>query len=661
MSAPSPEPTGNNIPVHRRLSVIPGETAPPSTQGTLNGSREYLTQQDSPSGNNRITQTQEPASKVKSKIDSTYKLSNPLDRFTEQEVMDNASVFATNYGLDEQIFRKGGLVARRPHGFERMKDLDSLDKERLRLERDHPYKQPWLLYNLVLVCSLSAAVQGMDESVISSAQLKFPAQFGINHKFPNPKYAHNAEWIEGLVNGAPYLCCSVIACWLNDPLNRWLGRRGTIFVTAFISFATCIRAACTNSWQHLFVARFCLGFGIGPKSATVPVFSAESVPHGIRGSLVMQWQIWTAFGIMLGYVAGLMFYHVADTPHITGLSWRLQLGSAGIPALFVMAQIFFLPESPRWLMSKNRHKDAYKAMLRLRGNDLLAARDLYYMHVLLEEEKAVVREHNRFIEIFTVARNRRAMSASTIVMFGQQFCGINACVYYTATIFTEAGFNDISALLASFGFGLINVVFALPGLLTIDKFGRRPLLLITFPAMSLLLLFTGFCFWIPRGKARIGLVTLGVYLYDMFYSAGEGPVPLTYSAECYPLYVRDLAMSLSTSTLWGFNFLVSLTFPKLLVAFKPQGAFGFYAGWCAILFLLIFFFLPETKGWTLEELDQVFSVPTSKHASYQLYNAKWHIQHYIFGSKQPHRPLYQFGDDAESSELHTIFTGNSHA
>jgi hypothetical protein len=131
---------------------------------------------------------------------------------------------------------------------------------------------------------------------------------------------------------------------------------------------------------------------------------------------------------MLGYISDLMFYHVPDKPNITGLNWRLMLGSAGFPALIVMSQVFFLPESPRWLMSKGKYEKAYRAMLRLRGKPLLAARDLYYIFVLLEEEASVVRGRNRLYEMFSIGRNRRAVLGSTIVMFGQQFCGVNAIV-----------------------------------------------------------------------------------------------------------------------------------------------------------------------------------------------------------------------------------------
>lgn len=226
---------------------------------------------------------------------TTARLANPLGDLTEAEVQEQAAAFAAENNLPVDIFRKGGLLAKSPQKWDQIPDLTETERKALHTEVTHKYSQPFVLYNLVIACSVAAAVQGMDESVISGAQLSYPQQFGIN-----PKDSQRNRWLEGLVNGAPYLCCGVIGCWLTDPLNKAFGRRGTIMITCSISFATCIWMACTNTWWHLFIARFFLGFGIGPKSATVPIFSAECVPANIRGSLVMQWQVWTAFGIVSG-------------------------------------------------------------------------------------------------------------------------------------------------------------------------------------------------------------------------------------------------------------------------------------------------------------------------------------------------------------------------
>ncbi|KAJ4356263.1 uncharacterized protein N0V89_004294 [Didymosphaeria variabile] len=222
------------------------------------------------------------------------------------------------------------------------------------------------------------------------------------------------------------------------------------------------------------------------------------------------------------------------------------------------------------------------------------------------------------------------------------FCGVNVIAYYSSSIFSNSGFSDQSALAASLGFGVINFLFAIPAMYTIDTFGRRNLLLITFPLMALFLLFTGFSFWIPpTTDARVSCIALGIYLFGVVYSPGEGPVPFTYSAEAYPLYMRTLGMSLATATTWFFNALLSITWPSLQRAFKPQGAFGWYAAWNIIGWILVLLFMPETKGKTLEELDQVFSVPTSVHAAYGLRQIPYFLKKYIFRQDIQPEQLYE--------------------
>ncbi|KAG8686806.1 hypothetical protein FRC11_008342 [Ceratobasidium sp. 423] len=546
------------------------------------------------------------------------KLANPLAGIPHTKLEEQAHEFAHSHGLSEyaDVIRKGALVAQDPLGFDSLSQLTLEEKAELQREQTHRWDQPITLYYLVVLSSMAAAVQGMDETVINGANLFWPKQFGLDPDNPNKG---RDQWLLGLVASAPYLCCAILGCWLTDPMNRLFGRRGTIFITATLSWLTCIWQGVTNSWPHLFAARFVLGLGVGPKSSTVPVYAAECAPAPIRGALVMMWQMWTAFGIMLGFVADLVFHHVKDTRNITGLNWRLMLGSAGVPAIAVMAQVYFCPESPRWLMDKGRYPQAFESLCRLRKTKIMAARDLYYIHTLLVAEEQVKPSGKwRVLELFTVPRNRRASLASFVVMFMQQFCGVNVIAYYSSTVFSQAGLGDIQSMLGSWGFGMLNFVFALPAVYTIDTFGRRFLLLTTFPAMSACLLITGMAFFIENVHARTGVVAAGMYLFTIFYSPGEGPVPFTYSAEAFPLHVRDLGMSFATATCWFFNFIVAITFPRLLGAFTPQGAFGWYAAWNIVGWCLILLFVPETKALSLEELDQVFSIPTHIHATYQL-------------------------------------------
>ena len=157
------------------------------------------------------------------------------------------------------------------------------------------------------------------------------------------------------------------------------------------------------------------------------------------------------------------------------------------------------------------------------------------------------------------------------------------------------------------GTGIVNFLFAIPAIYTIDTFGRRNLLLVTFPLMALCLCWCGFSFLIPNGAinpdtgmpdvptGKLGSIAAAIFTFMAVYSPGEGPVPFTYSAEAFPLYIRDIGMSFATATTWGFNFIISLTWPSLQVAFTPTGAFCWYAGWNLFGWVFCYFMLPETK------------------------------------------------------------------
>ncbi|TIC96879.1 putative metabolite transport protein YwtG [Colletotrichum higginsianum] len=564
------------------------------------------------------------------RLEASRKLENPLAGFTPEQLGQKGEYYCREHGIDGEedirAFRLGAMIAGNMNKYDTMTELTPQERAALDGETTHKWRNSKMLYGVVAVCSFCAVVQGMDETVVNGAQSFYKSQFGIGGK------TERDTWLLGLTNSAPYLCCAVVGCWLTEPMNKAFGRRGTVFISCLISALACFWQAFTNTWWHMFIARFMLGFGIGPKSATTPIFAAECAPSRLRGALVMQWQMWTAFGIMLGYVADLAFYYVPDRGGIVGLNWRLMMGSAMIPAVLVCACCYMCPESPRWYLTQDRHSDAFKAMCQLRFEKVQAARDLFYANALLQAEKESqgIGKQNRLKEFFAVRRNRNAMIASEVAMFMQQFCGVNVIAYYSSEIFLSADFSEVSALSASLGFGVINWLFALPAFYTIDTFGRRNLLLTTFPLMAVCLFFTGFSFYIPTNPAKIACIATGIYLFGMVYSPGEGPVPFTYSAEAYPLYIRPIGMSLATATTWFFNFVLAVTWPSLQEAFTPTGAFGWYAGWNIVGFFLVLFLLPETKEKTLEELDAVFSVPLRRFARYGLAQFVFFWKRYVF-------------------------------
>lgn len=172
-----------------------------------------------------------------------------------------------------------------------------------------------------------------------------------------------------------------------------------------------------------------MGIGMGLKASTVPIYAAENAPAAIRGALVMSWQFWTAFGIMLGTAFNLAVYRVSDQ-----INWRLMLGAPFLPAIPLVALIYLCPESPRWLMKKGRFAEAFVSMSKLRHHKISVARDMYYISSQLDIEHLMVGESNyvsRFTQLFTIPRIRRANLAAFTVMIAQQMCGINIIAFYS--------------------------------------------------------------------------------------------------------------------------------------------------------------------------------------------------------------------------------------
>ncbi|GAB1731288.1 hypothetical protein NU195Hw_g4257t1 [Hortaea werneckii] len=583
---------------------------------------------------------------------------NPLAGLSKRELFRDVEIYAEQHGLTDALpyLKKGALVAQRPEDYMHLEELDQSDIEVLQMEQTKRWHQPVTLYALIALNSVGAAIQGWDQTGSNGANLSFPQEFGIADTGAQCEALGNCEtnsWIIGAINATPYMAIALFACWLSDPVNHYVGRRGAIFIGGLFSLLAPLGQAVSQTWQQLLVCRILLGIGMGLKEVTVPVFSAENAPSNIRGALVMTWQMWVAFGIMLGFSANLA---VVDTP--AWITWRLQLGSAFIPAVPLLLGIYFVPESARWLIKKGKHAKAYRSLVRVRNSPLQAARDLYYIHAQLEAESAMLQEKGfqrgnfltRAVELFSMPRVRRATQSSGIIMIAQQMCGINIVAFYSSTIFVQAGFSTIVALLVSWGFGMTMFLFAIPAIYTIDKLGRRTLLLATFPNMFWTLLATGMSFYIAEGTmARIGCIALFIFLFCAFYSPGEGPCAFLYSAEAFPLSHREIGMSwaVATNNFWAAA--LSLTFPRMLQAFGPPGSFGFYAGLNVIALFFIYCFLPETKERSLEELDSVFGVSTRRHASYQLTEVLpwWCKKWLFFQSPGPCPELYCTTTQAE--------------
>ncbi|KND86820.1 putative polyol transporter 2 [Tolypocladium ophioglossoides CBS 100239] len=559
------------------------------------------------------------------------RIRNPLEGIPREQLMRDVEAFAEYRGLQDHIdiLKKGALVAQNPaepHAIDGPEKLDPDELEVLDIEAKHRWRMPIRLFLTIATCSIGAAVQGWDQTGSNGATIFFPTYYGIDD--PN---SNRDSIIVGLLNAGPYIGSAhhLLRLSLLHLARHWICFLPYLGTAAGLPSSHGYRYGCQGFHCAYLCRREC------------------SRLHPRSSSHVVATEMWTAFGILLGTAFNLAVFYVPD------INWRLMLGAPFIPAVPLMCLIYLCPESPRWYMKKERYPEAWKSMLVLRNHEIQVARDIYYISAQLEIEKELIGKTNyvtRFTQLFTIPRIRRANLAAFTVMIAQQMCGINIIAFYSTTIFVDAGLGKFKAMIGSFGFGLVNWLFAFPAFYTIDTFGRRSLLLFTFPNMFWTLLVGGLCTLMPEGtpddpnSARTGLVCLFVFLFGAFYSPGEGPVPFTYSAEVYPLSHRETGMCFAVSTCLFWAAVLGITYPFLLKQLHTVGAFGLYAGFNVVAFIMIFLWVPETMQRTLEELDWVFAVPVRTFAWYQITETiPWWFKKYIFFQRNATRPpLYHF-------------------
>ncbi|KAF2229056.1 general substrate transporter [Viridothelium virens] len=516
-------------------------------------------------------------------------------------------------------------------------------------------------------------IQGWDQTVVNGAQVFYSKTFHISDP-TNPEEAGKL----GLVNAASHLL-GAIACLFIHQLNRiFRDRRGVVLFTCIVSVVSCLCQSFPSSWKGLFAARLTLGLGIGPKSATIPIYASECTPAQLRGALVMMWQMWTAFGLMCGYLAGAIFWHLGDQDcrdegDIALSNSVLNVGWMVLPIIPIL-YIYTLPESPRFLLQaairateQERRaeyvRDAFASLIKLNKTKLQASRELFVIYRSLKEEPDDP-WYSTVKELWTNRRTRNALVASVITMFLQQFCGVNVLAYYSTSALEPLKAFDSKPYYESLGLGVVNVIFTFPAFLLMDTFGRRSLLLVTFPLLAA----SQFVIAFARSgrQPNTTLSVIGMYLFFAFYSVAEGPVPFVYASESMPLYHRDYGMGIVTCIGWLFNFLLGVTWPRFLIVFHHCGAFAWYGSWCIIGWFLIFFFVRETKGMKLEAMGAVFKAPTSLHLDYARKELYWAWKRCLKPAKQFDKPsFFQMVEDWDlqqrksQTESQTTSTGQN--
>ena len=440
---------------------------------------------------------------------------------------------------------------------------------------------------LVALVALSGGfLFGYDTAVINGANQYLKAHFALT---PVQEGLAGASAIFGCIPGA------MLAGFLSDRF----GRRKILFICAVLYAASGLLSAMPRTFVEFLVARFISGLGIGASSMICPVYIAEMAPKAWRGRLGSLFQLGIVTGIFVTLFINARIQGLGDETWNAANGWRWMLGAEVAPAGLLLLLLFFVPESPRWLLQSGREQEARGILENIGGQAHAEAEIVAVREVLTSEE-------GKTGELLS-ARFRRPLLIAVLLMAFSQFCGINAIMYYSTKIFATAGVGVKDSFTASACIGLVNLLFTFVAIVFVDKAGRRPLLLIGLTAQVIALGAVGWMF--QTGVHGVGLL-IAIVAFIAAFAMALGPIPWIVCSEIFPTKVRGRAMSLATFTIWTSCYMVAQTFPMLNDNPKIGPAFTFWIYAIASLLALIFVLacVPETKGRSLEEIERGWGV-----------------------------------------------------
>ena len=434
------------------------------------------------------------------------------------------------------------------------------------------------LLKSTVVAALGGLLFGFDTAVIAGA---IDALQGLYHLSPFWKGFTVSAALVGTVMG------SILA---GIPGDR-LGRRASLRWMAILYVVSAVGCAFAWNWSALVFFRFIGGLGIGGSSVLGPMYIAEIAPAKWRGRLVGVFQFNVVFGILLAYFSN----YLIGTMGFGDAEWRWKLGVSGIPAALFLLMLFGIPESPRWLVKKGRTNEAGD-VLRLTGEENADQE-------LKEIVESIGAEHVTSDALFTSKYRVPIFLAVTIGMFNQ-LSGINAILYYLNSIFAYAGFSKVSGDLQSVAVGATNLLFTMIAMSVIDKLGRKTLLLVGSIGTCLSLAGVAAIFLTNRHQELLVWMLIG---FIAFFAFSQGAVIWVYLSEVFPNRVRAKGQSLGSFSHWIMNALISWTFP-LMAASSGGYPFAFFSAMMVVQFFVVFFFYPETKGISLEEMQKKLKI-----------------------------------------------------
>jgi SP family galactose:H+ symporter-like MFS transporter len=433
-----------------------------------------------------------------------------------------------------------------------------------------------------IVCFLAALAGllfGLDMGVIAGALPFLAQEFQLS--------SHQQEIVVSVM-----MFGAALGALCSGPMSSSLGRRKSLLLGATLFIIGSLGCAAAGNLEILAISRFILGLAVGVASFTAPLYLSEIAPERIRGSMISLYQLMITIGILAAFIS--------DTLLSGGGHWRWMLGVITLPAIVLFIGVLTLPESPRWLMMKDRHELAARVLRLLRNSDEEAQHELNQIResVQMKQRGWQLFRHN--------AHFRRSTGLGILLQFMQQFTGMTVIMYYAPKIFEIAGFATTrEQMWGTVIAGLTNVLATFIAIGLVDRWGRKPILKLGFTGMAICMGILGFMFHSGiNGAFEQYLAVTVLLIFIVGFAMSAGPLIWVLCSEIQPLAGRDFGVTCSTMANWIANMIIGATFLTLIDTIGSPNTFWLYGVLNVVCIVLTLLFVPETKNISLEDIER---------------------------------------------------------